>query len=308
MKTSPHDVIIAGAGPAGLTAAIYCRRAGKRVLVLEKETFGGQITHSPLVENYPGFPAISGSEFADRLMDQVIALGAEFDVDGVLDVIDNSAFKTVVTESGKEYQTRAVIVAAGAKHRTLGLMREREFTGKGVSYCVLCDGAFYEGKEVAVIGGGNTALQDAVQLAEICKKVTVVQNLAFLTGESALVENLKARKNVEFIFNSVVSGLEGKDELVAITLQDTEKAVQTRYPVNGIFVAIGQEPENTPFAGVCPIDERGYIVADENCTTPVPGVFVAGDCRTKTVRQITTAAGDGAAAALAACRYLDAVK
>lgn len=305
MKTSPYDVIIAGAGPAGLTAAIYVRRAGKMVLVLEKETFGGQITHSPLVENYPGFAAISGAEFADKLMEQVIRLGAEFDVDGVIDVIDNGALKTVVTESGKEFQTRAVIVASGAKHRTLGLMREREFTGRGVSYCVLCEGAFFEGKEVAVIGGGNTALQDAVQLAEICKKVTVVQNLGYLTGETALIENLKSRDNVEFIFNSVVSGLEGDDELVAITLQDTGKAAQTRYPVNGIFVAIGQEPENTPFAGVCRIDERGYIVADESCNTITPGVFVAGDCRTKTVRQITTAAGDGAAAALAACRYLE---
>ena len=308
MKTIPYDIIVAGAGPAGLTAAIYARRAGKSVLVLEKDTFGGQITHSPLVENYPGFPAISGSEFADRLMDQVISLGAEFDVDGVLDVIDTGTFKTVVSESGKEYRARAVIAAAGAKHRTLGLMREREFTGRGVSYCVLCDGAFFAGKEVAVIGGGNSALQDAVQLAEICKKVTVVQNLAFLTGEAALVENLKARDNVEFIFNSVVSGLEGDDELVAITLQETEKASQRRYPVNGIFVAIGQAPENTPFAGVCAIDERGYIVSGEDCTTVTPGVFVAGDCRTKTVRQITTATGDGAAAALAACRYIDSMK
>lgn len=303
-----YDIVIAGAGPAGLTAGIYARRAGKSVLILEKETFGGQITHSPLVENYPGFPAISGNELADKLMEQVMGLGADFEVDGVMDVIDRGSSKTVVAESGTEYEAGAVIVASGAKHRRLGLLREEEFTGRGVSYCVLCDGAFFAGRDVAVIGGGNTALQDAVQLAEICRKVTVVQNLAFLTGEETLAENLRKRENVEFIFNAVVSGLEGDEELVAITLQDTEKAAQTRLPVNGIFVAIGQEPENTPFAGVCPVNEQGYIECDESCAAPTPGVFVAGDCRTKQVRQITTATGDGAAAALAACRYLDAMK
>ena len=303
-----YDIIIAGAGPAGLTAGIYARRAGKSVLILEKDTFGGQITHSPLVENYPGLPAISGNELAEKLTEQVMTLGAEFEVDGVMDVIDRGASKTVVAESGTEYEAGAVIVASGAKPRRLGLLREEEFTGRGVSYCVLCDGAFFAGRDVAVIGGGNTALQDAIQLAEICRKVTVVQNLAFLTGEETLAENLRKRENVEFIFNAVVSGLEGDEELVAVTLQDTEKAVQTRLPVNGIFVAIGQEPENTPFAGVCPVNDQGYIECGESCTVPTPGVFVAGDCRTKQVRQITTATGDGAAAALAACRYLDAMK
>jgi thioredoxin reductase (NADPH) len=308
MNTRYYDIVICGAGPAGLTAAIYARRAGKSVMILEKSTFGGQITHSPKVENYPGFAEISGNELADIFMDQAINCGAELDVDEVLDIIDTGARKIVVTASETEYSAGAVIIAAGAKHRQLNLKREDELTGHGVSYCVLCDGAFFQGKDVAVIGGGNSALQDAVQLSEICNKVTVVQNLGFLTGENSLIETLKTRKNVEFIFNNVVSGLEGDTDLTAITLQDTTTGNQMRLPVHGIFVAIGQEPENTPFAGVTRIDDRGYIISGEDCLTGTQGIYVAGDCRTKQVRQVTTATGDGASAALAACRYLDSIK
>ncbi len=300
-----YDIIVVGAGPAGLTAAIYARRAGKSVLVLEKEIFGGQITHSPKVENYPGFKAVSGNEFAELLVDQADALGAELDVDTVTGIENAKPDKIVHGESGKTYLAGAVIIAAGSKPRMLGVPREDELTGNGVSYCVLCDGAFFAGKDVAVVGGGNTALQDAVLLSETCTKVTIVQNLGFLTGEAKLVEILKAKPNVDFIFNTVINGLEGGDELTGLSLLNTENNVQSHLPVSGVFVAIGQVPENEPFAGVCSINKWGYIESGEDCLTETSGIFTAGDCRTKTVRQITTATGDGAVAALAACKYLD---
>lgn len=308
MDSQSFDLVVVGAGPAGLTAALYARRAGKSVMVLEKDTFGGQITHSPKVENYPGFSAISGNEFAEKLMDQVLSLGANIDVDSVTDITDCGDCKKITTERCV-YEAKAVIVAAGSKHRQLGLPGENDLIGSGVSYCVLCDGAFFAGREVAVIGGGNTALQEAVLLAETCKKVTVIQNLAFLTGEASLTQNLAARTNVDYIYNSIVAGLEAQNgELVALTLKDTADGKESRFPVNGVFVAIGQVPENEPFHNVCNLDERGYIVAGEDCLTCTPGVFVAGDCRTKNVRQITTATGDGAAAALAACRFIESLR
>lgn len=305
-KLSIYDIVIVGAGPAGLTAAIYCRRAGKSVLLLEKETFGGQITHSPKVENYPGFPAISGGELADKLMDQAILLGAELDVDTVIDVGDQGEWKIVVTER-TQYLAKAVIIASGSKHRTLGLPNEEELTGNGVSYCVLCDGAFYAGREVAVIGGGNSALQDAVLLSDTCSKVTVIQNLGFLTGEKKLVEILESRENVSFIYNTVVEGLIANDEgeLATLQLKNTETDDTSYLDVDGIFVAIGQKPENKPFARVCKLNDYGYVEAGENCLTGTDGIYVAGDCRSKTVRQITTATGDGAVAALAACKYIE---
>ena len=305
--TPQYDIVIAGAGPAGLTAAIYARRAGKSVMILEKDTFGGQITHSPLVENYPGVPAISGNDLAEKLIDQALDLGAELDVDAVINVLDGGEWKSVITERG-EYLAKAVIIASGSKHRTLGLPNEEELTGNGVSYCVLCDGAFFAGREVAVIGGGNSALQDAVLLSETCTKVTVIQNLSFLTGEEALIKNLQARSNVSFIFDTIVTGLEGTEDLEALELKNQKTGEVSRFPVNGIFVAIGQVPENKPFADVAELNQYGYIVSDEQCLTATPGVFVAGDCRSKFVRQITTATGDGAVAALAACKYIEATR
>ena len=304
MDTRQYDIVIVGAGPAGLTAAIYARRAGKSVLILEKETFGGQITHSPKVENYPGFPEISGNELAEKLIDQALSLGADLDVDGVIQVLDAGEWKSIITERS-ELLARAVIIASGARHRVLGLEREEEFTGKGVSYCVLCDGAFFQDKPVAVIGGGNSALQEAILLSETSSHVTVIQNLEKLTGEGALIKNLCSRNNVKIIYNTIVTSLEGKKELEALELLNTATNEKSRLEVEGIFVAIGQQPENGPFAEVCPINEAGYIVAGEDCTTPTPGIFVAGDCRTKGIRQITTATGDGASAALAACKYIE---
>ena len=299
-----HDIIIIGAGPAGLTAAIYARRANRSVLVLEKESFGGQITYSPKVENYPGFNEISGSELGEKLVEQALDLGAEVELDTVTEIRDMGRYKIVRCEHG-EFQGTAVIIASGSRHRQLGLPREDEFTGNGVSYCALCDGAFYKDREIAVIGGGNTALQDAVLLSEQCAKVTIVQNLASCTGEARLMEILKSRKNVKFLYNTVVDELEGEEQLTSIMLRNTETDRTERFPVDGIFVAIGLQPDNAPFAGVCKLDEMGFIVSDESTVTSTPGIFAAGDCREKKVRQVVTAAGDGATAALNACRFVD---
>ena len=298
-----YDVLIIGAGPAGLTAAIYARRAGKSVLVLEKDTFGGQITFSPKLENYPGFETISGNELAQRMLEQAMALGADVDMDTVLG-IEDGAVKTVIGESGR-YEARAVIIAAGARHRRLGLPREEEMIGNGLSFCAVCDGAFYQDAHVAVIGGGNTALQEILLLAETCKKVTVVQNLAFLTGEQKMIDLVLARPNVEILYSTLCVGYEGEAQLNGLRLQNTETGAEIGLSVDGAFLAIGTEPENQAFAALAPLNEAGYIKADESCTTPTAGIFAAGDCRTKAYRQVATAVADGAAAALNACRWLD---
>ncbi len=298
-----HDIIIVGAGPAGLTAAIYARRAGKRVLVLEKDTSGGQITFSPKLENYPAFQEISGNELAQRMLEQALALGTDIDMDTVADVIDGEV-KTVVGENGI-YEAKAVIIAAGAKHRRLYLENEEDYIGNGISFCAVCDGAFYAGQHVAVVGGGNTALQEIALLSETCRKVTVVQNLAFLTGEQKMIDLLQKKPNIEYIYSTVVTGYEGDSELKAIRLKNTETNEESRIEVDGIFLAIGTEPENGAYAKVSELNDFGYIVADERCLTKTEGIYVAGDCRTKAYRQVATAVADGATAALSACRYLD---
>lgn len=307
-----YDIIVIGAGPAGLTAALYARRAEKSVLVIEKSTFGGQITHSPRVENYPGFLEMSGNEFADKLIEQVIAQGAEIELDEVTGIEGEPGNYSVKCGS-KSYTSKTVIIATGSKHRHLGIDREEDFTGEGISYCAVCDGAFYKGKTVAVIGGGNSALVDAVLLSESSEKVYVVQNLGFLTGESKLVKTLEKRDNVEFIFNSVVKRILGGTSFEGIEIENTETGIITELPVNGIFVAIGQVPENEPFAPMVKLNDYGYVEAGESCLptasggADISGIFVAGDCRTKSVRQVTTATADGAVSALAACRFIDSL-
>ena len=301
-----YDIVIVGAGPAGLTAAIYARRADKSVLVLEKETFGGQITFSPKVENYPGFIQMSGNEFAEKLIEQALNLGAEIELEAVTEIKDNGKTKTVVTEDN-EYECKAVIIAAGSKHRQLGLPNENDLIGEGISYCAVCDGAFYKDKTVAVIGGGNSALQEAVLLSETSKKVYIVQNLAFVTGEKKLEEILKGRSNVEFIFSNVVKELIGETSLEGLIIEDTESGAITNLDVDGVFVCIGQAPENEPFSNLVSLNDYGYIDSGEDCLTQTDGIFTAGDCRSKTVRQITTATGDGAVAAVAACSYIDSL-
>ncbi len=303
-----YDIIIIGAGPAGLCAALYARRAEKSVLLIEKSTFGGQITHSPRVENYPGFLAMSGNELAEKLLDQVMAHGAEIELDTVTSVEKSDTGFTVTTEGG-EFEGKTVIIATGSKHRPLGVAREDEFVGEGISYCAVCDGAFYKGKTVAIIGGGNTALQEAVLLSEGCKKVYLVQNLDFLTGEGALQASVAKRENVEVILSSVVSELVGDSEITGVKIINVNDGVKSTLAVDGIFVAIGQQPENEAFANVVELDERGYVTAGEDCQPKAKyeGIFVAGDCRTKSIRQVTTATADGAVAALAACRYIDSL-
>ena len=297
-----YDIIIIGGGPAGLTAAVYARRANKTVLVIEKSTFGGQITFSPKVENIPGFAQITGNEFADKLVEQALGLEAEVECAEVLSIKDGE-IKTVVTDSG-EFQCKALIITTGAKHRMLGLEREEQMVGNGISFCAVCDGAFYEGKTVAVIGGGNSALQEALLLAETSKKVYVVQNLDYFTGEQKLVEQLKTKSNVEIILGTVVEGLVGDDELTAINLCRVADSEKSTLKIDGMFVAIGLIPQNEAFADIIKLNQFGYAEADETCVTSAKGVFVAGDCRSKAIRQVATAAADGAVAALAACNYI----
>ena len=304
-----YDIIVIGAGPAGLCAALYARRAQKSVLVIEKATFGGQITHSPRVENIPGFIELTGNEFAAKLFEQVMTHGADIELDEVRSIQKSDTGYVVITDSSC-FATKSVIIATGSKHRPLGIEREEEFVGEGISYCAVCDGAFYKDKTVAIIGGGNTALQEAVLLSDTCKKVYVVQNLDHMTGEESLVSKLQGRENVQFILSTVVTELVGSCELEGIKIKSEADGGESILEVDGVFVAIGQIPENEPFSDVVALSERGYIVAGEDCVpnTDCEGIFVAGDCRTKSVRQVTTATADGAVAALAACRYVDSLE
>lgn len=297
-----YDIVVIGAGPAGLTAALYARRASKTVMVLEKGAFGGQITFSPKVENIPGFASLTGNEFAEKLVDQALGQGAEVDLCEVTEIKDNGSTKTVVTDSG-EYEAKAVIIATGATHRLPGLDREFEFIGNGISFCAVCDGAFYEGKTVAVLGGGNSALQEAILLSDLCKKVYVIQNLETLTGEKKLQEQLFKKENVEIITLAKITELLGEGELngVKIEANGEEKTLV----VDGLFVAIGLIPQNKPFENVIALDAWGYADSNEACVTKTDGIFVAGDCRKKRIRQVATACADGAVAALAACDYID---
>lgn len=299
-----YDIIIVGGGPAGLTAALYARRANKNVLVIEKETFGGQITYSPKVENIPGFISLTGNEFAEKLVEQVLEQGAEVEMTKVLEIRDGET-KTVVTEDG-EFEGKAVIIATGARHRMLGLTDEEKFVGEGISFCAVCDGAFYKDKTVGVVGGGNSALQEALLLSDLAKKVYVVQNLPFLTGEKKLSDQLYAKENVEVILGAVVDGFIGDSDLKGIVIKN-EKDEKTELSLDGLFIAIGLIPQNEAFGNVIALDERGYAEADETCVTKSNGIFVAGDCRSKRIRQVTTAAADGAIAALAACDYVDSL-
>ena len=298
-----YDIIIIGGGPAGLTAALYALRANKKVLVIEKETFGGQITFSPKVENIPGFTELSGNEFAEKLVEQVLYQGADVESAEVLKVEDGEV-KKVLTDSG-EFSAKAVIVATGAKHRLLGLSDEEKFIGEGISFCAVCDGAFYMDKTVAVIGGGNSALQEAILLSDLAKKVYIVQNLDFLTGEKKLQEQLKG--NVEVILGNVVTKYLGDNEIIGIRIKNEKDGQERELLVDGVFLAVGLVPQNDAFSNILELDERGYAKADTDLKGKLRGIFVAGDCRQKKIRQVTTAASDGAIAALSACEYIDAL-
>jgi len=298
-----YDIVIVGAGTAGLSAAIYAVRAGKSVIVLEATTHGGQIVNTPEVENYPGIQKISGFEFANNLYKQAKSLGAEVIYEKVIGIEVNGEEKIVHTTK-EDYQAKAVILATGAKNRPLGLEHEKEWIGAGISYCATCDGMFYRGKDVAVAGGGNTALENAIFLTNYCRKVYLIHRRDAFRGEEKLLQTLKEKPNVEFVLNANITRLIGEDGVDGVEVEDKNTHEKRVIDVMGLFVAIGQMPENSEFINVVDLDKGGYIEAKEDCKTKTKGIFTAGDCRTKKVRQLATAASDGAIAALAACEYI----
>lgn len=294
-----YDVVIIGAGIAGLTAAIYAKRARKKVLVLEKTVQGGQIINTFSIGNWPGDAKVSGVDLINRVYEQALNLGAEIEYGEVLEVARDGDEFTVTTED-QTYSAGTIIIATGATSKKLGLEDEERLTGRGVSYCATCDGAFYKDKNVAVIGGGNTALYDALYLANIAKKVYLVHRRAEFRGDKVLVDQLKEKSNVEFVLGYEPVKILGDKKVTGLELTPDKKL-----DIDGIFVAIGEEPATGKFAELVNLDEHGYIVAGEDCETSHPGIFVAGDCRTKSIRQLVTAAADGAIAASAAVKYLN---
>ena len=290
-----YDILIVGAGCAGLTAAVYAGRAGKRVAVFENNGIGGQIATSPLVENYPGIASISGMEFSSNLLEQAMNFGAELIPASVNGLRAEGGLRILTTDEG-DFAAPAVILSTGAKHRPLGIAREAELVGRGVSYCATCDGAFFRGKTVAVVGGGSAALVSAWALADLCAKVYLIHRRDDFRGETALADRLRTRENVELLLSCQVTALHGDDRLTGVSL-----STGADLPLDGLFVAVGQQACNDAFADAVELDARGYIVAGEDCRTSMPGVWAAGDCRTKAVRQLTTAAADGTIAAMAIC-------
>lgn len=295
-----YDIIIVGCGPAGMTAAIYAARANKKVLIIEKETIGGQMASSPLIENYPGFTSISGSELANNMYDQVCNLGVDIELEEVVSIVDGD-IKKVITDSS-EYETKTVIIATGSKYRLLGLENEENLIGKGIHFCTACDGIFFKDKIVAVVGGGNSAVINAITLADICKKVYVIQNLDKLTCESILESNLKEKNNVEIITSSVVTKLVGEDSLECIFVNTNGK--EEEITVDGMFISIGLTPQSEFVNKLLKVNKYGYIESN-NCITNIPGIFVAGDCRDKAFRQVTISTSDGTVAATEAINYLN---
>ena len=301
-----YDIIIIGGGPAGMTAALYALRNGKNALVLEKGGFGGQIAYSPRVQNFPGTLTMSGNEFADRMLEQILAQGAEVEVETVTEIRDEGTLKRVITEDGGVFDAKAVIIATGVKHRMLGLDGENELVGDGISFCAVCDGEYYRDQTVAVAGGGNSALQEATLLADVCKDVIMVQDLDCFTGEEKLSSALLSRPNVRALTGTKIEELiieEGT--LKGLKLSSRASGESSVLTCDGLFVAIGLIPENGAFSELVPLDGQGYIDIGENCRTGRPGIFAAGDCRKKHLRQLTTAAADGAIAAIAACEYIN---
>lgn len=301
-----YDIVIVGGGPAGLAAAIYGRRAEKSVLVLEKNGFGGQIAWSPMVDNFPGIPSVSGAELADRMFSQALDMGAEAELAEVTGLRREGAGYAVVTPDG-DYAAKAVILATGAQHRRLGVAREEELAGNGVCYCAVCDGAFYAGRPVAVAGGGDSAVQDALLLSNSCSQVYIIHRRGEFRAEEANVEALRERENVAMLMSERVTALLGDGELTGVRVESEDGSAR-EIEVDALFVAVGSEPDSAPFADLAATDAAGWFTAGESCEAGKPGLFVAGDCRAKSVRQLTTAVGDGAAAAVAACRYVDALR
>lgn len=298
-----YDIGIIGGGTAGLTAAIYGQRAGKQTIVFESANYGGQIVFSPKVENYPGIASISGAQYSMNLMEQAVNLGAETKHEQITKVLETEEGYVAVTAE-QEYFCKTIIIATGVTHRHLGLEKEEKLTGAGISYCATCDGMFFRGKDVAVIGGGNTALQDAEFLSNYCNKVYLVHRRDEFRGDAKTVESLKQKENVEFVLSAVPREILGETMVEGLVVTEKKTGNNQTLKVDGIFVAIGHLPKNELFAELAELDDAGFVKAGEDCRTSRPGVFAAGDCRTKEVRQLTTAAADGAVAALAAVKYI----
>lgn len=298
-----YDIIIVGAGPAGLTAAIYARRASKKVLVLEATTYGGQIINTLDIENYPVEAHISGFDFATKLYNQTKELGAEIVFEKVIELKENGKDKEVITNKNT-YKCKAIILATGSENRKLGLENEDSLVGKGISYCATCDGAFYKNKNVAVVGGGNTALEDALYLSDVANKVYLIHRRDEFRGEDVTLSNLKEKDNINFVYNSIVTKLNADKKLESIEVTDKSGNINT-IDVDGLFIAVGRTPETQNFSKIINLDESGYVVAGEDCHTNIDGIFVAGDNRAKQVRQLVTATSDGAIAATEAIKYIN---
>ena len=298
------DILIIGGGPAGLTAAIYAARAGKTVTLCEQASFGGQIAQAHQVDNYPALPGISGMDLGDKLCAQAMDAGASVEFTGVTALTKEAdGTFTVQTDDG-EIKAKAVIFAAGAKPRPMGVEREQELTGSGVGYCALCDGAFFKGKDVAVVGGGNTAFSDALFLADLCKSVTLIHRRAGFRAEQPLIEAVNKAENICILTPYTVESLVGEDKLEALKLAHRETGEAVTIPADGLFVALGRVPDCSLIANLVDLDEYGFVAAGEDCRTKTPGLYVAGDCRSKAVRQLTTAVADGTVAATLACEDL----
>lgn len=301
-----YDILIIGAGPAGMTAAIYGQRGGKKTIVFDKLSYGGQVINTAEVANYPGIPNMTGLDFADKTYNQMKDLGAEMSYEEISEIRDaDKPIKTVVTSSGKEYECKTIIIATGSSPRPLGVENEDRFRGAGISYCATCDGAFFRDKTVAVCGGGNTALEDAEVLSDIAEKVYLVHRRDEFRADATNVKRVKSKKNVELVLDSVVTAIKGERFIQGIEVENKKTGEKRELKIDGLFVAIGQMPENDIFKDVVKLNKAGYVEASEDCLTGTDGIFAAGDCRAKKVRQITTAVSDGAIAALAAIEHIN---
>mgnify|MGYP001667963790 FL=1 len=301
-----YDILIVGAGPAGMTAAIYGQRGGKKTIVFDKLSYGGQVINTAEVANYPGIPNMTGLDFAEKTYNQMKDLGAEMSYEEISEIKDaDKSIKTVITTSGKEYQCKAIIIATGSSPRPLGVENEERFKGAGISYCATCDGAFFRNKTVAVCGGGNTALEDAEVLSDIAEKVYLIHRRDEFRADATNVKRVKEKKNVELVLDSVVTAIKGERFIQSLEVQNKKTEEKRELKIDGLFVAIGQMPENDIFKDIVKLNKAGYIEAGEDCLTGTDGIFAAGDCRTKKVRQITTAVSDGAIAALAAIEHIN---
>ena len=301
------DVLIVGGGPAGLTAGIYAARSGLNTLLLEKETFGGQIASSPKVENFPSIISISGEELVSRMLEQAIEFGVSVDVENVLSINQVDDYFEVITDYNK-YQTKSVIIATGVTHRSIDALGINDYMGEGVSYCAVCDGPFHKGHDVCVIGDGNSAMQYAISLSQYCNKVYVCTLFDKFFGEKSVENSMRSRSNVEIIHNHQLVRVGGTTSLQYADFVNLQTKEEKRLDVEGVFVAIGHIPHNEEFSSLVELDRSGYIIGNDVCETKTPGIFVAGDCRQKTFRQVSTACADGTIAALSAIKYLEGKK